>query len=235
MRESPSSNRWSGRLVERIAVGTPEDRHRAARLRPRRSSRTSWEERPATRVPYPSANGATRSRRRPWGSATQRPGTLLRLRVGPGGVLHPSAEGRLLLDAVLLALEPVVPPAQALLKEADLRARDGEVRILCAHGPISALSRARQALQQPRHRVRVAVRPAADGVDRALDGGDSPRRPSRAARRRRGADACSQPRSRAASLQPLQPHLPPALADQRGSGGARSAANMIERPGAGSR
>ena len=40
----------------------------------------------------------------------------------------------------------------------------------CAHGPISPLRGAGETVDQPRDRVAVAVRPAADGVDRRLDG-----------------------------------------------------------------
>ena len=85
-------------------------------------------------------------------------------------LLHPDAQRRLVHDAGVDAAQPLVPPAHRLLQKADRRAGHAVVRKEVRPRPDQALLRALQAREQARDRVRVAVRPAADRIDRAADG-----------------------------------------------------------------
>src|SRR5439155_223783 len=67
------------------------------------------------------------------------------------------------------SLEPVVPPPPRLLEEADRRAGCAVVGVVVAPGSDEALPRRAQPREETRDRVRVGVRPAADGVDGARD------------------------------------------------------------------
>ena len=109
----------------------------------------------------------------------------------------------------------MVPPAQAFLQEADARARLGEMRIAVRPRPDQPLLRAGEAGEQPRDGVGVAVGPAADGIDGAGDVGVV--LAHRAVLPERVAALVLQPvvDQQRLVLQPLQPHLAPALADQR--------------------
>ena len=92
------------------------------------------------------------------------------------------------------ALQPVVPPAQALLEEADRGPGLAVLREGVRPRADQALARAGQPLDQARDGVRVAVRPAADRVDRRPRSRRSPRTPSPGASSRRGAGARARPR-----------------------------------------
>lgn len=76
-------------------------------------------------------------------------------------------------DARLLALQPVVPPAQRLLEEADGRARrQPAVRVLVRPGADDAAHLlVGEVLREPQHRVPVRVVPAADREHARLDRG----------------------------------------------------------------
>ena len=93
--------------------------------------------------------------------------------VAPGRhlLLHEGAQHRLLHDPGVLALEPVVPPAQALLQIADRRPRDGLVPVLVPPRADEPEARHPEVREQPGDGVGVAVHPAAGGEDRALDRG----------------------------------------------------------------
>ena len=134
----------------------------------------------------------------------------------PHAFLHPGAQHRLVHDAGVDALQPVIPPAQRLLQEADLRARLRHMRIGMRPWPDQALLRAGQAGQQARNGIGVAVRPAADGIDGRGDGGivlaDRALLPVVVAR----AGARSSRGHQRVVLEPLQPHVAPALADHLG-------------------
>ena len=96
------------------------------------------------------------------------------LRVLVGGldrVLHPDAHRRLVRDLRVDALEPAIPPAQALLEEADRRPRLAVLREGVRPGADQSLARAGQPRDQARDGVGVAVRPASHRVDRGLDRG----------------------------------------------------------------
>src|SRR6516162_11366749 len=82
---------------------------------------------------------------------------------------HPGAQHGLVHHAGIDALEPMVPPAQHLLEESDLRAGQREVGITVRPRPDQALARYGESLEQPRDCVLVGIGPAADGIDRALD------------------------------------------------------------------
>ena len=85
-------------------------------------------------------------------------------------VLHPDAQHRLVHDAGVDALEPVVPPAQRVLQEADLGTGGDLVGPGMGPGADEPLAGPRQALHETQHGVGVAVGPAADRVDGGLDG-----------------------------------------------------------------
>src|SRR5262249_5027658 len=88
----------------------------------------------------------------------------------PNRILHPYPQGRLVHDPGVDALEPVVPPAQALLEEANgWPGWDRLVGIVVRPGHDQALAGCIQMLKTPEDRVAVPVCPAADGVDGAPD------------------------------------------------------------------
>ena len=89
---------------------------------------------------------------------------------GRHGLLHPGAQHRLVHNAGLDALEPVIPPAQALLQKADGRTGHAHFREIVRPGANQPFARPGQPGQQARNRVIVIVRPAADGVDGNVDG-----------------------------------------------------------------
>ena len=107
----------------------------------------------------------------------RRPGALGHPAAGPlhlsggrrHGLLHPDAEGGLVHDPGVLALEPLVPPAQALLEEADRRSGLDLVRERVRPRADQALRGRFESGQEPQNRLGVAVRPAADRVDGATD------------------------------------------------------------------
>ncbi len=105
------------------------------------------------------------------GSATQRPSRISYAARGVGRVLHPGAEHRLVHDPRVDALQPVVPPADALLEEADARAGQGVVGERVRPRADEPLARNGEPFEKPWDGIRVAVHPAAHGVDRHVDGG----------------------------------------------------------------
>ena len=121
-------------------------------------------------------------------------------------------------------LEPVVPPAQRLLQEADRRIGNREVRILVHPRPQQRLLGAGEVLHHPRDRIDVRIPPAADHVDRRFDIGVAL------------ADRAMLPvvvpvlvvqpgfRQQRHVVEPVLPHLAPAFAHQRrvGHGGGKA-------------
>src|SRR4029079_18587606 len=87
----------------------------------------------------------------------------------PDRLLHPDPIGRFVHDPGVLALQPVVPPAQGLLEKADGRSRLGEMRVLMRPRANQSLARRFQAGKQARDGIGIAVRPASDRIDRAFD------------------------------------------------------------------
>ena len=174
-----------GREVARLALGAPGAGVGAAQLRAEdaeaaadravRGGRLSVRRPVPVGVPehqvgvQPQRPGLE-ARRRPHVLRRPAPRHLVHPRDGRRGVLHPDAQHGLVHHARVHALEPVVPPAQRVLQEADGRSRSDVVRERVRPGPDEALARARQTLQQARHAVGVAVGPAADGVHGDLDG-----------------------------------------------------------------
>src|SRR5437870_8268865 len=84
---------------------------------------------------------------------------------------HPRAQHRLIHDAGIDALEPIVPPAQHLLQEADLRAGTRKMRIPVCPRPDETLARYAQSLKKAWNCILVGIGPAADSVHGALDRG----------------------------------------------------------------
>src|SRR5213595_20849 len=92
------------------------------------------------------------------------------MRLRRGMVLEPDTDGRVLVDAAVFAFQILIPPAHALLQEADGRARHAALRLFVAPWPDQALAWRLEVLDQPQHRPGIAVEPAADCKDRAFDG-----------------------------------------------------------------
>ena len=84
-------------------------------------------------------------------------------------IFHPDPERGFVHDAVVDILQPAIPPSQTFLQEADGRSGLREMRIFVRPRPDQALAGRFQVGKQSEHRVGVAVRPAADGIHRALD------------------------------------------------------------------
>src|SRR6185437_4874038 len=112
---------------------------------------------------------ADRGRRRPGVGADEPARPLVMRGRRSHRVLYPGAQHRLLHDAVVDPLQPVVPPAQRFLQEPDRGQRRGGLRPGVAPRPDQSLAGTAETLQQPRDGIGVAVLPAADGVNRGRD------------------------------------------------------------------
>ncbi len=86
-------------------------------------------------------------------------------------VLHPGPQHRLGGDAGVAALQPLVPPAQRVLQEPHRHDVRG-IGIAVRPGTDQPPARHLEAGHQPRDGIGVAILPAADGVDWALDGAE---------------------------------------------------------------
>src|SRR6516225_2752511 len=82
---------------------------------------------------------------------------------------HPSAQHGLIHHASIDALEPIIPPPQHLLQEADPRAGKCKMRITVGPRPDEALARHRQSLEKAWNCILIGIGPAADGIHGALD------------------------------------------------------------------
>src|SRR3546814_2977357 len=149
--------------------------------RPPRSTRTD------TLFPYTTLFRSLLARGRRQSIRVERPGLLLDIGRGPAGLGDPAPGTmrviggrpralleidpvlRLLHHAGVDALEPLIPPAQRFLEEADPRLGHGEMRVFVHPGPDQPLLRAGEIGQHAWHRVGIAVAPAADGIDRGRD------------------------------------------------------------------
>ena len=171
-----------------------------------------------------------RLRRRPRRLGHPAPGALRVMRGRRHVVLHPHAQPRLVHDPRLDALEVLVEPAQALLQEADRRAGFAVLREGVRPRADEALARAGQPLDQPRDRVAVAVGPAADRVH-----GDVDRLVVLAHRALAPVGVAAlvgEPRLDEGRrvLDPLQPRVAPAVADDGLVGRQRVAGEHGRRP-----
>src|SRR5207244_11003199 len=83
-------------------------------------------------------------RRRPRGLRHPPPGADGIRRARPHALLHPHPIRRLVHDARVYALEPVIPPSPRLLEEPDRRAGYAAMRIVVAPGSDEALPRRAQ-------------------------------------------------------------------------------------------
>ncbi len=130
-------------------------------------------------------------------------------------ILEPDPQPGLVHDPGVAALQPLVPPAQALLQEADLGAGLGEMRVFVGPGADQPLAGRLQIGEQAEDRIGIAVGPAAHGIDGALD--RAPVLADRAMLVEGVAALVPEPlqEPEAGLLQPPQPHLPPSLADHR--------------------
>src|SRR5260370_41438501 len=84
-------------------------------------------------------------------------------------IRHPSAQHGFIHHAGIDALEPIIPPTQHLLQEADLRAGKCRMRITMGPRPNETLARYAKSLKKAWNCVLIGIGPAADGVDRASD------------------------------------------------------------------
>ena len=184
MSESASSAPLVAREVGRLPLRAPDARLGPARLDAEQRAR------PPPSGELPDARVDARRRPRLLGHPAARPHLVGRPRLDR--VLHPDAQHRLVHDAGLDALEPVVEPAHALLQEADRRpgrAVLGERVRPRPDQPLARARRARRAGAGPRScSRRQSRRPRRPGTRSR----SSPRRPSRASSTRRAAGATSQ-------------------------------------------
>ena len=72
-------------------------------------------------------------------------------------------------DTGVLTLQPVVPPAQGLLQEANLRVRNGEMRVLVGPRTDNCPNRRFEAVEQARNGIGIGVIPTANGEHRGFD------------------------------------------------------------------
>ena len=143
--------------------------------------------------------------------------------VGRGGdeILLPPAQHRAVHGAVVRPLQPVVPPADRVLQKAVGRSGRGEMRVFVRPRSDQAAPWTGQARQHARDRVAVGVGPATDQVDGRADRrkilADRAVRPVGVAR------LVAQPgaQQQRLRLQPLDPHVAPAVADHGGIGRPR--------------
>src|SRR5262245_29491427 len=82
---------------------------------------------------------------------------------------HPSAQHGLIHHAGIDAFEPIIPPPQQLLQEADLRSGKCKMRITMRPRSDETLARHRQSLEQAWNCIGIGIGPATDGVHRTLD------------------------------------------------------------------
>src|SRR6266568_7113832 len=127
---------------------------------------------------------------------------------------HPGAQDGFIHHASIDTLQPIVPPTQHFLQEADLRAGTCKMRIPMCPRPDETLARHRQSLEKAWNCILIAIGPATDGVHRALD-----RLVILAYRSMLPIGITSlvlQPKleEQRYALQALQPHRPPAIADK---------------------
>ena len=136
-------------------------------------------------------------------------------------LLHPGAQPGLRHHPGVDALEPVIPPAAEVLQPVDRRAGLGLPGIGVGPRTDQATAGCGEVGDQARHRVGVAVGPAAHGIDRGLDVGVV--LADRAVAPLGVAGLVLHPAGDQVGrvLQPLQPHLLPALADHLGVGRAQ--------------
>ena len=168
--ERPSSARWSTAASASLpsAHHTPLSRPQSRSVEI--SSRCSPRSGSSSSTPSPSQSVRSLDLRRgPSALGHPAAGPLHVARGRRHGLLHPHAQGRLLRDPRVLALQPLVPPAQALLEEADRGTGLDLVRERVRPRPDQPLRGCLQSGQEPQHRLGVAVRPAADGVNGAPD------------------------------------------------------------------
>ncbi len=162
--------------------------------------------------------GARDVRRGPGGLGDPVPVTARIMRRRAGVILQEEAQRRLVHDAGIDALQPLVPPAGFFGQPVDGRAGFADMWILVRPRPDDALGRAGQILDQPEHGSAIAVGPAADGVDGDLDIriilADRAVLPEGVAGLMLQPVLQPQPRI----SQTRQPHLAPAVADMNGVG-----------------
>src|SRR6516165_8849389 len=140
------------------------------------------------------------------------------------------AQHGLIHHAGIDALEPTIPPTKRLLQEADLRAGTRKMWIPVGPRPDETLTRYAQSLEQAWNCILVSIGPAADGVHGALD-----RRVILAHRSMLPITITSlvlQPRfeKQRHVLEALEPHRPPAIADQNRVGWQAHGAEQKRAP-----
>src|SRR5690606_32002200 len=85
-------------------------------------------------------------------------------------VRYPEPQARLVHQAGILALEVVIPEPDDLAQKIHLGARRSLMRIKMRPRPHPPLPRAVQAFRDPDRRVAETIAPAAEVVDRTVDG-----------------------------------------------------------------
>ena len=109
------------------------------------------------------------ARARPLCLAHPAAGTRVIAGLGRHRILHPGPQHRLVHDAGVAALHPVVAPAQYLLQPADGGLNRHVMRVGMRPRADEAEPRHAETGKKPRHGFGVIVGPAGDGIDRNLD------------------------------------------------------------------
>ena len=143
------------RLVRPQAIGTPLARSQSCVL---------WRGYRCTAIPFPTKPPGRKSEPQRF-SAVARPcllsypATRFHLIVGiwPRGLFDPRAQHGAVHHSGVLALQPMIPPTQAFLQEADLRTGLCEMRILVSPWANQSLARPFQIVQQPSNRVGISI------------------------------------------------------------------------------
>ncbi len=149
----------------------------------------------------------------------------------PRAVEDIGAHLRQLLGIVLFVAKPAVPPADRLSEKVCSRLRPGEMRIFVDPGADERLGLAAEPLDRLDRRVAVAVRPSGDHQRRDRKAVEILR--DRAMPPEIVAALVLQPflQEEGLVLEALQPHLPPALADEFRIGRSRLVGEHGCRPG----
>ena len=133
----------------------------------------------------------------------------------PTQVHDVGAKSRVLFNPGWLVFKPAVPPAQGFLQKADARLGHGEMRVLVRPRADDAFDRRLNTADQARYGIGVGIVPAANGQHRRVNGADV--LAHRAVFPIGITVRVFQPGDgqQGLGLESRQPHLAPAVADQR--------------------
>ena len=109
------------------------------------------------------------SRRWPGGFSDPVSWNCIETRIRGDMFLQEHRIGRLIHDARIDVLQPVIPPPQRMLKKSNRGPRDALLRVFMTPGSDEAFYGARKMGKHARHRVRIPIFPTTDRIDRTFD------------------------------------------------------------------